>query len=128
MTLKQYKSYCLKKKGVQETYPFGNQTVVMKVMGKMFTISNVTAFKMSGEMKPAFHHISLKCDPELADDLKRNFKSIIPGWHLNKTHWISLIMDNSLKNKLIKSLIDQAYDIVVNKLPVKKKEELKHHA
>jgi len=119
MTLKQFRSYCLKKKGVDEAFPFDENALVMRVKGKMFAITNVNEMKMSGEMKPAFHHISLKCDPDMGADLRRNFPAIVPGWHLNKVHWNSLIMDGSLKDSLIKDLIDHAYELVVSKLPKK---------
>lgn len=125
MTLKEYKKYCVNKPGVEETYPFGDQAVVFKVGGKMFSLSNVTAFKMKGEVKPAFHHISVKCDPDIAADLRRNFEDIIPGWHLSKVHWISLIMGGKLKESLIKDLIDQSYNLVFASLPKKAQEKLK---
>lgn len=124
MTLSQFRTYCLRKKGVEETFPFGEQTAVFKVKEKMFALTNVTAFMMGGEEAPAFHHVSLKCDPDMAADLRLNFPDIIPGWHLNKTHWISLIMKGALEDKLIKELIDNAYDLVVAKLPKKVQAEL----
>ena len=124
MTLKQFRTYCKKKKGVTETFPFDDSCAVMKVMGKMFSLTNVTPKKIMGEMEDSFHHISVKCDPDMGSDLRRNFDAIIPGWHLNKVHWISLIMDGSLKDSLIKNLIDHAYDLVVSKLPKKEREKL----
>jgi predicted DNA-binding protein (MmcQ/YjbR family) len=125
MTLKEYKAYCNKMKGVEETYPFGDQTVVFKVGGKMFSLTNVTEFKMGGELKAAFHHLSVKCDPDMGADLRRNFEDIIPGWHLSKTHWISLLMGGKLKDSLIKDLIDQSYDLIISSLPKKEQTKLK---
>ncbi|MCB1080704.1 MAG: MmcQ/YjbR family DNA-binding protein [Chlamydiia bacterium] len=124
MTLKQFKNYCLKKKGVQETYPFDDSALVMKVVGKMFCLTNVKPLTINSVEEKAFHHISVKCDPEMGDDLKRNHKDIIPGWHLNKTHWISLLMEGNLKDDMIKMLIDHSYDLVVSKMTKKDREKL----
>ncbi len=125
MTLRQFRSYCSQKKGVEETFPFGEQTAVYKLSGKMFTLTNVIPFMMGGEEAPAFHHVSVKSDPDIAADLRRNFEAIIPGWYLNKTHWISLIMDGSLKDGLVKELVDNAYELVFSKLPKKEQERLR---
>lgn len=125
MTLKEFKKYCLNKKAVEESYPFGDEALVLKVAGKMFALTNVKELSISGTKEKAFHHISLKCDPDMAADLRRNFKDIIPGWHLNKTHWISLMMKGKLKDQLITDLIDQSYDLVVSSLPKKTQEKIK---
>ena len=124
MTLKQFKTYCLKKNQAEETFPFDFKTLVMKVKGKMFAITSIDEFKMKGEIRSAFHHISLKCDPDMGDELRRSFPAIVPAWHLNKLHWMSIIMDGSLKDSFIKELIDHSYDLVVSKLPKKIQFEL----
>ncbi len=123
MTLKEFKKYCLSKKATEESYPFGDEALVMKVASKMFALTNVKEMTISEKKEEAFHHISVKCDPDMGADLRRNFEDIIPGWHLSKTHWISLLTKGKLKDSLIKDLIDQSYDLVVSKLSKKVKEE-----
>ena len=101
-------SYILSKPGAQETLPFGPDTLVYKVGGKMFALTSPDEF-------PA--RLNLKCDPERALDLRDAHESIIPGWHMNKRHWNTLILDGSLPARLVCELIDHSYDLVVASLP-----------
>ena len=105
------KKYCLNKKGVTETYPFDNITTVFKVGTKMFALTNKNNVPLS---------ISLKCDPFLSQDLRREYEAIKPGYHLNKTHWITVEIDGSVTSEKILWLIDLSYDLVFKGL---KKEE-----
>ena len=103
MDIETYRSYCLAKRGVTEEFPFDNNTLVFKVMGKMFALSSVTNFAS----------INLKCDPEEAVGLRETHDAVIPGYHMNKKHWNTVLMDGSLSNKLVLSFIDKSYDLVV---------------
>ena len=103
MDIETYRSYCLAKRGVTEEFPFDNNTLVFKVMGKIFALTNVTNFTS----------INLKCDPEEAVALRETHDAVIPGYHMNKKHWNTVLMDGSLSNKLVLSFIDKSYDLVV---------------
>ena len=114
MNIETYRSYCLAKKGVTEEFPFGNETIVFKVMGKMFTLADVTEFT----------GINLKVDPEQGIELREKYASVQPGYHMNKKHWITVLMDDSIPDKLIKQWIDHSYQLVASKLTKKEKSAL----
>ena len=116
MNVEQVRAYCLQKKGVEETFPFDESTLVFKVMGKMFALLPL-------ERIP--HQINLKCDPERAVELREQYDGIITGaFHMNKKHWNSLIMEQ-LSPDLITALIDHSYNLVVLKLTKKDQALLK---
>jgi predicted DNA-binding protein (MmcQ/YjbR family) len=115
LNVEQFRSYCLAKRGVTEEFPFGEETLVYKVMGKMFALADVTLFES----------INLKCDPELAAELREQYLAVQPGYHMNKKHWNTVLMDGSLPDKLVKNWIDNSYNLVVASLPAKVKAELK---
>jgi predicted DNA-binding protein (MmcQ/YjbR family) len=114
MDLEKVRSYCLKKKGVTETLPFDEETPVYKVMGKMFLLSNLTP--------PV--SINIKCDPELAVELREKYDAVIPGFHMNKVHWNTVMLDGSISDKYICEWIDLSYDLIIKGLPKKGKEIL----
>ena len=99
---------CLSFPGAEETFPFGSKTSVFKVAGKMFALSQLGADSL---------RVSLKCEPELAEALRRAHAAVIPGYHLNKRHWNTLIIDGSLPDEAIRDMIEDSYDLVVSKLP-----------
>jgi Uncharacterized protein conserved in bacteria len=116
MNIEDFRNYCLSKKGVTESFPFDEQTLVFKVMGKMFALSGL-------EHQPA--KVNLKCDPERSVSLREEFYGLInPGFHMSKLHWNTIVIEKNLPNELITELIDHSYDLVVNSLPKKLKEEL----
>jgi predicted DNA-binding protein (MmcQ/YjbR family) len=106
--------YCLSKKGVTETFPFDNETLVMKVATKMFLL-------MSLEKQPLT--ITVKTDPEWSAELREQHPQITGAFHMNKTHWNSVAIDG-LKKELILKLIDHSYDLVFKSLTKKAKEEI----
>ena len=114
MNIESYRTYCLGKKGVTEEFPFGEETLVFKVMGKMFALTNVLNFSS----------INLKCDPEEGVELREKYASVTPGYHMNKKHWITVLMDGSIADKQLKQWIDRSYDLVAGTLPKAKKQEL----
>jgi predicted DNA-binding protein (MmcQ/YjbR family) len=114
MDLEKIRSYCLKKKGVIESLPFNEDTPVYKVMGKMFLLSNLTP--------PV--SINIKCDPELAVEFREKYDAVTPGYHMNKVHWNTVLLDGSIPDKYISEWIDLSYDLIVNGLPGKDKEIL----
>ena len=106
--------YCQQKKGVEETFPFNPETLVLKVAGKMFALIPL-------EKQPLM--ISLKTDPEWSAELREQYPQIQGAYHMNKTHWNSVVCDG-LKKDLIFKMIDHSYDLVVKSLTKKKREEL----
>lgn len=115
MNIEEFREYCLNKKGVTEEFPFDEQTLVFKVLGKMFALSGL-------ERLPP--QINLKCDPDRSIELREEFDgSIYGGYHMNKKLW-NTIEINNLPHQLICELIDHSYDLVVENMPKKLKETL----
>jgi predicted DNA-binding protein (MmcQ/YjbR family) len=106
LNLDQFRNYCLSKKSTTESTPFDEQTLVMKVAGKIFAITNIDDFAS----------INLKVDPEYGIELRERYNSIQPAFHMNKKHWISVLNDGKVGDKFLKELIDQSYSLVVSKL------------
>jgi predicted DNA-binding protein (MmcQ/YjbR family) len=102
------RDHCLSFKGAEETFPFGPETSVFKVAGKIFALS-----ALGGEQL----RVSLKCEPELAEALRRAHAAVIPGYHLNKRHWNTVLLDGSLSEQMIKDMIEDSYDLIVSRLP-----------
>jgi len=107
---------CLRLPGAEETTPFGPEALVYKVSGKMFAITVPEDF-------PA--RINLKCDPERAIELREEHKAIKPGWHMNKKHWNTVMLDGSLPPKLVREMVEHSYQLVVDALPKKAREALR---
>ena len=99
--------HCLSFTGSEETFPFGPRTSVFKVAGKMFALSQLESDPLS---------VSLKCEPALAEALREVHAAVIPGYHLNKRHWNTVILDGSLGEETIRDMIEDSYDLVVSKL------------
>jgi predicted DNA-binding protein (MmcQ/YjbR family) len=96
-------AYLLARPGATETHPFGAEPDVYKVSGKIFAI-------LSRDLEPM--RISLKCDPDLAEALRRAHPAISPGYHLNKRHWNTLVLDGSIADDEVRGMIDHSYDLV----------------
>ncbi|QNL22833.1 MmcQ/YjbR family DNA-binding protein [Hyphobacterium sp. CCMP332] len=109
MTFEAFVEYCLGKKSVTDTFPFGPDVLVFKVKGKMFALADVELFES----------INLKCDPERSIDLRERYPGITPGYHMNKTHWNTVLTDGSVPDKLMYELIDHSYYLIVKSLPKK---------
>jgi len=116
MNNEEIREYCLAKPGVTESLPFNDTALVFKVMGKMFALLD-----LSEESRG----ITLKCDPELAIELREQYPEVTPAYHFNKEHWNTVVIDAIIRDKLIFKWIDNSYDLVVQKLPKTKLEELK---
>jgi predicted DNA-binding protein (MmcQ/YjbR family) len=109
MHIESLREYCLLKKGVDEGFPFDNNTLVFKVMGKMFALTGIDP----GDK------VNLKCDPAIALELREQYPEIQPGYHMNKQHWNTVRLDGSLEESLLKRMIDDSYQLVVDSLPKK---------
>lgn len=114
MDIETFRLYCLSKAGTDESLPFGPDTLVFKVMGKMFALTSFDA--------P--FTVNLKCDPDRALELREYHAEIVPGYHMNKKHWNTVNFEGSLKRQQLIELIDHSYDLVVKGLTKKLKAEL----
>ncbi len=107
MNIEEFRDYCLSKKGTTEGFPFDENVLVFKVMGKMFALTHLQNFDS----------ISLKCDPEKAVSLREQYPGVVPGYHLNKKHWITVFTDTLIPVSMLYNWIDHSYELVVNGLP-----------
>ena len=119
MHIEQLREYCIHKKGVTEHFPFDETTLVFKVMNKMYALVGLDHWEQ-GEAK-----INLKCDPEWAEELRDEYESINPGFHMNKKHWNTVTLNNDVSDAFAFELIDHSYNLIVKSLPKKLQEELK---
>ncbi len=114
MNIEEYREYCISKPGVTESFPFDQNTLVFKVMNKMFALTNVEGFAS----------INLKCDPDYAIELREQHEGIKPGYHMSKKHWNTCMTDNDVPDDLLRKLIDDSYNLIVSKLTKALKQEL----
>lgn len=114
MNVEEIRAYCLSKKGAEESFPFDEDTLVIKVINKMFAL-----ISLEGGSK-----INLKCNQLKAIQLRERYEEIVPGWHMNKIHWNTVTYNRLLPDKLLKELIDHSYALVAKNLPKKQQQLL----
>ena len=114
MTLDHFREYCLSFKGTTEELPFDENTLVFKVLGKMFALCNMMSFEFT----------NLKCDPEKAVNLREEHMAVTPAWHMNKKHWNSVSFMGDLSDQQIENWIEDSYNLVVKNMPKKLREQL----
>jgi predicted DNA-binding protein (MmcQ/YjbR family) len=114
MNFEQFQKYCLSKKGVTEELPFGEYNPAYKVGGKIFAI---TSFSLPLS-------VNLKCDPELAIELREQHEEVEPGYHMNKKHWNTVNFNGRISNKELQNMVDHSYELVVKSLNKKLREQL----
>lgn len=119
MNIEQYRDYCLNKKAVTEHFPFDQDTLVFKVLGKMFALASLQKWEQG------LGAVNLKCDPDYALELRAEHDSIVEGWHMSKKHWNTVNVYMGVDPKLLSELIDHSYDMVVKGMPKKMRETLK---
>ena len=112
MNVESLHEYCLSKPGAEETLPFGPDTVVYKVGGKAFLLTGLDNENL---------RFNVKCDPDKAVELREEFACVLPGYHMNKKHWNTIVVDGSVSSKQLKEWIDDSYELVTAALPGKKK-------
>ena len=110
MNAKALRACCLDRNGAVEEFPFGPETSVFKVAGKMFALGALDRDPLK---------ISLKCEPALAEDLRASYAAVDPGYHLNKRHWNTVALGGDVPDRLVRDMIEDSYDLVVSKLPRK---------
>jgi predicted DNA-binding protein (MmcQ/YjbR family) len=108
MDLEQFREYCLSKAGASEDTPFGPDVLVFKVRGKMFALTVL-------DEVPA--RANLKCDPDLALDLRDRYEQVKPGYHMNKKHWNTVEIDGGVPEAELRKMIDHSYELVIKSLP-----------
>ncbi len=103
MNIEELREYCISKPAVTESFPFDESTLVFKVAGKMFLLTDlVDAFSMN-----------VKNTPEKVIELREHFPSVLPGYHMNKTHWVTVMIDGSVPDDLLHEWIDDSYNLIV---------------
>ena len=105
MDIESLREYCISKKRVTESFPFGDDTLVFKADEKIFALVN-----LEGQLS-----LNLKCDPALAIELRERYDSVTPGYHMNKKHWNTVILDGSVPDKEVFSWIDHSYSLIIGK-------------
>ena len=114
MNLDHFREHCLSLKGTTEELPFDENTLVFKVMGKMFALCNMMTFE----------YCNLKCDPEKAIRLREEFTEVTQAWHMNKKHWNSVSFIGDLSDKQIEQWVKDSYNLVVKNMPMKLREQI----
>ncbi len=114
MNIEELREYCLSKKGVSEDFPFDETTLVFKVMNKMFALTDIE--------KPL--SVNLKCDPGTAIRIRERYPAVQPGYHMSKKHWNTVYIDGTIDDKQVFDWINDSYDLVIEGLPKKLREEL----
>lgn len=112
MNIEEIRNYCLSKAGYEETLPFGPDTLVYKVNGKIFLLMGIDSENLS---------FNVKCDPDKALELREEYRCVLPGYHMNKKHWNTIVVDGSVSNKKLKEWIDDSYTLVAKKKVTGKK-------
>jgi len=105
MNIEILREYCISKKNITESFPFGDDILVFKTAGRIFAMVN-----LEGDLS-----INLKCDPAEAMELRERYSSVTPGYHMNKKHWNTILIDGSVPDKELFSWIDHSYDLVLKK-------------
>ena len=118
MDIEQFYEFCLAKKGVTEHFPFDEDTLVLKVGGKMFVLSSLKQWELG---TPS---LNLKCDPERALELRAEYECVQPGYHMSKVHWNTVTLNGDVGDKMVCAMIVDSYDLVFKSLTKKVREEM----
>jgi predicted DNA-binding protein (MmcQ/YjbR family) len=116
MNIEELREYCIAKPYVVETFPFDEETLVFKVMGKAFILTGISAQPL---------RFNVKCNPEHAIELREKYNYVLPGYHMNKQHWNTIVCESAANKKLLKQWIDDSYQLIIESLPKKVREELR---
>ena len=116
MDIESIRDYVLAKPSVTEGFPFGETVLVFKVNNKMFLLLPLDTVPLQ---------FNVKCNPDLAEELREQYPCVHPGFHMNKKHWNTIVADGTVSNKQLKEWIDHSYELVVESLPKKLREQLR---
>lgn len=114
MNIEEYREYCLSLPHTTEDFPFDEEVLVFRVGGKIFSLTNINGFES----------VNLKCDPERAVELRERYDGIRPGYHMNKQHWNTIVMDGSVPDALVCELVQHSYALIFRSLPAKLRQQL----
>lgn len=114
MNIEEFRDFCLSLEGTTEDFPFDQETLVFKVMGKMFALTHVDSFES----------VNLKCDPEKIPELREQYPGVLPGYHMSKKHWNTILINGEIPDPLLKQWTRDSYDLVVAGLPKKLRNQL----
>lgn len=114
MHIESFREFCLVHKGVTEGFPFDHKTIVFKVGGKMFALADIEEFDS----------FNVKCDPDLAVELRERYQAVKPGFHMNKTHWNTVYIDQDMSDDLLLEQIENSYQLIFQSLPKKTQHEI----
>lgn len=114
MNIEELRTYCLEKKHVTESLPFDESTLVFKVVDKMFALTGLERFP---------HAVNVKCNPEIAIELRESYESVTGAYHMNKKHWNTIVLEGDVTTEELKKWIDHSYDLVINSFTKKKQKE-----
>jgi len=115
MDLESFREYCLSKPGATEDMPFGEDVLVFRVGGKMFALASLDEIPATA---------NLKCDPDLALELRDRYEQVRPGYHMNKKHWNTVEIDSGIPDAELHKMIDHSYELVTKRLPDAKRKLL----
>jgi predicted DNA-binding protein (MmcQ/YjbR family) len=115
MDLEKFREYCLAKRAVTEGTPFGETVLVFKVSGKIFALASLDEIPAKA---------NLKCDPDLALELRDRYEQVQPGYHMNKKHWNTVEIESGIPDTELRKMVDHSYELVVKSLPKKTREKL----
>lgn len=115
VNIEELREYCLSKKAVTEHFPFDETTLVFKVAGKVFLLTGIDSNPLQ---------FNVKCKPGKAIELREKYSCVLPGYHMSKVHWNTILCDDSVSKKLIFSWIDDSYELIVLGLPKKIQKEI----
>jgi predicted DNA-binding protein (MmcQ/YjbR family) len=118
MNIQQFYEFCLSKKGVTEHFPFNEDTLVFKVGEKMFCLTSLIAWEKG---TPS---LNLKCNPEKALELRAEYESVQPGFHMSKVHWNTILFNGDVTDKMMIELINHSYELVFKSLSKKIQNEI----
>lgn len=115
MNVEEFRIFCLEKPAVTEEFPFGPETLVFKVGGKVFALTGLDEINFK---------VNLKCDPDYAIELRESHEEVKQGYHMNKKHWNTVDFEGSLPEELLRNLVNHSYELVLKSLPKSKRENL----
>ena len=118
MDLAAFREYCLRRGGATEGTPFGETVLVFKVAGKIFALAALDEIPAT---------VNLKCDPDVALELRDRYEQIQPGYHMNKKHWNTVEISSGVPEAELRKMIDHSYDLIVKSLPKAAKAKLPRH-
>jgi predicted DNA-binding protein (MmcQ/YjbR family) len=115
MDLAEFREYCLDKPSATEDTPFGDDVLVFRVGGKIFSLTSLERFPVT---------VNLKCDPDLALELRDRYDQVRPGYHMNKKHWNTVEIDGGIPDGELRKMIDHSYNLVAKSLPKRMEKQL----